>query len=445
MAQQKIVHRFDPLLRTADDSFRAPLSAFVRYLETREAKLGGRTRARKAADQTKFCFAVECLLVNLAAAYALSPKAVVAAPLSNTVLRGNPRYRPAVYGKHFRDLIALMEAAGLIVIVTKGYNVREWRRSELTTIRYTAKLLKAFPPLSKTRGVAFKQIEPPEVVVLKDEDGQLLDYTETKGTRRWREEMRTINGFLRDASISISSRKGHIDEDGFSIQPYARSLRRIWNNGDWEQGGRLYDAFWQTMKREDRLHMIRIDDGPIANVDFSQFNLRLAYALAKVKPPGTDLYDITGKDSAAPNWQQLREGRKKLTNAMFNRSAPLTSWPGKSADERSSLAACFPSGTTARTAISQIREKHAAIASYFESARGLAFMRIESDILVASLLSLMKRGIAALPIHDAVLVPKRYAEVAKRSLERESERRVGSCIPADIKILGLVPGIECCP
>lgn len=155
--------------------------------------------------------------------------------------------------------------------------------------------------------------------------------------------------------------------------------------------------------------------------------------MARAKPPRGDLYDVSGDDASGRTWKRLREGRKKLTNAMFNRSKPLTAWPGEISEERKALASCFPRGTTARTATSEIRTKHSAIARYFENGHGLGFMRIESDILVASLLSLMKRGITALPLHDAVLVPERHAEVAKATLQRESKRRIGTAIPAEIE------------
>jgi hypothetical protein len=434
MNDDKIIQRFDPLLRATDEKLKKPISGFVTYLETREAKLGGRTRGRKVADRKKFHLAIEALLSNLTVAYARSPKALLNIPLSNNTLRGSPRYRPVVFGKHFRDLITHMVDLHLIKIITKGHNVRQWRRREITTIRPTAKLLKAFPPIATVNHNAFTRIDLPEVIVLKDSDGRLLDYSDNSDTRRWRDEMREINAYLREASISIvGSPETLLDENGFTIRPDVRALRRIWNNGKWTRGGRLYDGFWQTMKREQRPHIIRIDDGPIANVDFSQFNLRLAYALAKIKPPSDDLYVMSSDNVSGRNWQKLREGRKKLTNAMFNKSEPLTRWPGDTPEERKALAECFPPGATARAAASKIRTKHSAIAGYFENARGLSFMRIESDILVATLLSLMKRGVTALPLHDAVLVAERHALAAKATLQRESKRRIGTAIPAEIK------------
>src|SRR5665213_280790 len=433
----KIIQRFDPNLRANDDYLMGAVSGFVNYLENREAKLGGRTRERKVTDRAKFHLAIECLLSNLIVAYARSPKTLLNVPLSNNMLRGSPRYRPVVYGKHFRDLITLMVNLHLIEIVTKGHNVREWCRREITTIRPTATLLKAFPLIATVMHNAFTRIDLPEVIVLKNSDGQFLDYSDSNDTRRWRDELRKINDYLRRASISIiGSPEMLLDENGFTIRPDVRALRRIWNNGKWTQGGRLYDGFWQTMKREQRPHMIRIDGRPIANVDFSQFNLRLAYALAKIRPPRGDLYDVTGDDVSGRDWMQLREGRKKLTSAMFNRSATLKGWPGETAQERKKLAACFAKGTTARIATSEIRAKHSAIADYFENSRGLGFMRIESDILVATLLSLMKRGITALPNHDAVLVARHHALTAKATLQLESKRRIGTAIPAEINTGG---------
>jgi hypothetical protein len=432
MNYDKTIQRFDPHLRANESALKKAISDFASHLEAREKKAGERTRARRDVDRAKFHLAIEVLLVNLALAYARSPPTLLSIPLSNTTLRGNPRYRPLVYGKHFRDLVTLLHDLRLIKFVTKGHNVRDWGRRQSTTIIPTARLLKVFPSITRVANGKLTRTDPTECVVLKSGDGQLLNYADNRHTRRWRSEMNMINNSLRDAAITVFSGR-LIDEGGFAIRPDMRSLRRLWNNGDWSQGGRLYDGFWQTMKREDRLSVIRIDGGPIANVDFSQFNLRLAYALAKAKPPRGDLYDVTGKDAYGRSWKRLREGRKKLTNAMFNRDKPLKQWPGKSAEDRKALAACFQKGTTARSATGEIKTKHCAIAHYFESGCGLRFMRIESDILVASLLSLIRRGITALPVHDAVLVAERHAKIAKATLEMEAKRRVRVAIPAEIK------------
>lgn len=431
---RKQTQRLDPLLR-APDELKPAIAIVVSHLEAREERFGMRTRKRKAVDRMKFHLAVEVLLSNFMVAYAQSPGTLLSIPLANGVLRGNARYRHVAFGKHFRDVIQLLEERPpLIQIVTRGFNVRSFQRREVTTIRPTAGLLKAFPPIvTGTRG-SFTQIDPPETIILKNGDGDLIDYDETEESRRWRDEMQTINTYLRKASFSVTTNDVLLDDGGYVIRPHARTLRRIFSNGDWNQGGRLWDGFWETMKREERPHAIRINGEPIATVDFSQFNLRLAYTLAGQKSPHGDLYDVTGNDATSPDWPVLREGRKKLTNALINFNKPLRQWPGKIAEDRAEIAAHFPKGTTARKAIDDIKTKHHAIVYYFENARGHGFMRIESDILVATLLSLMKRGITALPLHDAVLVAERHAMTAKATMEREAKRRIGKAIPADIKM-----------
>jgi DNA invertase Pin-like site-specific DNA recombinase len=55
---------------------------------------------------------------------------------------------------------------------------------------------------------------------------------------------------------------------------------------------------------------------------------------------------------------------------------------------------------------------------------------------IATLLSLMRRNITALPLHDAVLVAERHAPTAKATMERECKRRAGVAIPAEIKYAG---------
>lgn len=431
-----IIQRFDPNLRFADISLKQAIADFAVYLETQETGAAKRKRGRKTEDRQRFHLAIEALLGNLMATNTRSPRALLNVPLANNVLRGNPRYRPAVYGKHFRDLIGLMEELRLINMVTKGHNVRSWKRRGITTIRPTAKLLKAFPFAATMGDAVFTRVEPAEVIVLKSKDGKLADYAETDDTERWRGEIRAINVFLSAASISIVPKRNILDESGFVVRPNMRTLRRIWNNETWAEGGRLYDGFWQTMKREERLASIRINNERIANVDFRQFNLRLAYTMADINPPSGDLYDVTGKDTLRPDWALLREGRKKLVNAMINRRTPLTAWPGATPQERKALAACFPEGTTARIATTEIRSRHAPVADYLENGWGLRFMRIESDILLASLLRLIERDITALPLHDAVLVSERHVAIVKIILEQEAERRIGTPLPVGITTLG---------
>jgi hypothetical protein len=93
----------------------------------------------------------------------------------------------------------------------------------------------------------------------------------------------------------------------------------------------------------------------------------------------------------------------------------------------------FPPGTKPRDAIDDIKRKHAAIAHLFERGHGLRFMRQESNLIVTVTLALFSRGIVALPIHDAVLVPEKHAAAARAVMEQEAIRLTGGMIPADVQ------------
>jgi hypothetical protein len=227
-----------------------------------------------------------------------------------------------------------------------------------------------------------------------------------------RGQVARINNWLALADIELLDGPGSpsIGEDGLIIALYRRSLHRIFNNGSWQAGGRLWGGFWMSMKRHDRSR-IRINGEPITDVDYRQLYPVLAYARAQTEPPEGDLYDTAGDRSS-------RDGWKILINALLFAEKQLGNWPEQARKY-------FPDGTKLKEAIKQIERKHPAIAHLFGSGVGFQLMRIESDILIAVIGHLFKNGITALPLHDAVLVAESCAEAAKEAMEYELAFRTG--------------------
>ena len=182
---------------------------------------------------------------------------------------------------------------------------------------------------------------------------------------------------------------------------------RIFNNGSWYEGGRLYFGCWETMHREDRFRCLRIDGERIANVDFRSFYLRLAYLERGLAPPEGDLYAVQG-------YEDCREGVKAIVNALLFADRPFRHWPhGRSA--------LFPKGTALRDVVDAIRIEHRPIAAMFEKGVGHRLSFTESNILIDVLLRLFGQGITALPLHDSVLVAASNAETAKVAMARSLE------------------------
>lgn len=222
------------------------------------------------------------------------------------------------------------------------------------------------------------------------------------------------NTWLRDGDIEVTGgREGlHLGKDGNLVVLHRRSLRRIFNNGNWQHGGRLAGGFWMSMARAERFKRIRLDGERIADVDYGQLFPRLAYVRAQAEQPEGDIYDVAGDETG-------RDGWKMLLNALLFKGGRLGNWP-KGARQH------FPEETKLRDAIEMLGQKHAPIAHLFGRGLGFQLMRIESDILISVVSHLFKQGITVLPLHDAVLVARSHAENAKQAMQDEFTHRTGS-------------------
>jgi hypothetical protein len=409
---------FDPQRRAARPALRASIETFARHLESEERRLEIRSRARRDLDQHNFRLAVEAIACNLLVTAMIAPDATLSVPRSHAAMWSRGRYNTPVYGQHFLDILDLLAKLKLIEKITRGYRYSQ-TASQPTTVRGN-RTLSRYLPLGTTDWNAFRREEEPEVIVLKpekDDDGSThpLDYEDTRDTKRWRREVRAINTWLAAAPITViegDHRIIRLDRNRQPIEPYRRTLRRVFNNEDWNAGGRLFDGFWMTMKRTERFGSIRIAGEGIANVDYNSLFPRMAYARTQAEQPDDDLYDVTGNGTC-------RDGWKKLINALLFARKPLGGWP---TDTREAL----PLGTKLKDAVQAIKRKHAPIAKLFERGLGFQVMRHESDLLISVVTALFKKGITALPLHDSVLVACSHADVAKDFMEQEFMLRTGS-------------------
>jgi hypothetical protein len=412
--------------------WRAVDSHLKKYCRELAAKLingdGHRQRAPRTNDRLKFELAVEVIVCNLVA-LALSQEE----HRSIAVIRANHASRLSkVYGKPFNRAVALMEEAGFVTTEV-GYRHDRWSRAS-SSITATPEM--TIPVVS---GWDALELSDHEHLITLNTDGErpAAPQRHSRQPPRIERELIAINKHLCTARVEYEVSPLHVASWSSTITdrlvtPYHRQLHRVFK-GDYASGGRLYGGWWQTLPRERREH-IRIDNEAVANVDFSAMYLRLAYAKEGYRPPpgDGDLYDLTGMDHLRPDWQALREGRKKLVSAMFTSKRPLRQWPGATPREREDIQRCFPKGARVKHETTAIRERHKAIADWLECGWGLRLQRTESDILVAVLLKLIALGITALPIHDAVLVAKSHAETAQRTMEAEARKATGAVIPAKI-------------
>ncbi len=320
----------------------------------------------------------------------------------------------------FRKLPQVLKAlalAGHIDRLNAAYHRRR------TTIEATGSLKQALSSPSVDLK-CLRRVEGEELIILNTRPAQtwvngrkqpkeLVDYEETKQTRTMRKEMMELNSFLSSHSITL---------EGSDVPPPRLfrefTLRKPTDPHEFNLHGRIYGGFWMNLKATER-HCLRIDGEPIADLDFSSMFPRLAYLRVGQEPPQGDLYAIRGLENC-------RAGAKAGLSA-------LLSYPREMKNAPSRLRQELPVGWTARKLKAAISEHHPHLVPCFEKDLGLDLMFTESQILMRAMMSLMKQGVPALPMHDGMMVPLSKRNAAQTAMEQASRDVLGVALPVTMK------------
>ena len=253
---------------------------------------------------------------------------------------------------------------------------------------------------------------------------QVVEYDDTEQTDRWRADLRLINEglgaadirFDADAVTAASAEDALAIQSGIAIQE--RSLKRIFNNGRWDHGGRLYGGFWQGMKRQWRSGL-RINGHPVASLDFNAMFLQLLYAVkaGKQAPLEGDLYEGIDPPEGWPDDLErrlaMRDAIKRNLNAMlFPKS------PDKPHRLVQGTKAALSLDVTGAVLEDRIRAKHPEIAAWLRlPGIGFELMFHESEIMASVLRLCLQSGTVVLPLHDGLLVGEDGYESANGAMK----------------------------
>ncbi|TIR19442.1 MAG: hypothetical protein E5X33_20150 [Mesorhizobium sp.] len=337
---------------------------------------------------------VSALVANLAVMHQGHAKhSRLAIPLRHDTLS---RYDRKGFG-HLPHVIDAMATVGLVV--KHAAHIKKRR----TGIEATGELLEA---LLGARAEEVGRAEGEETIWLtarmgRDARGkklpfELVDYVDTLETRRLRREIEEINAFLATQRIELQGQR----QAGFKLTRRF-TLRNITDPHTFNLHGRLYGGFWQSMPKSMR-GGLRINGEPIADLDYANMFPRLAYGRVGAEPPDGDFYAVAGLEGH-------RAGVKAGFAAMLSSSNEMTRLP-------SDVKELLPAGWTGRRLAEAIGTKHPALVQLFGRDIAMELMFTESCILMAVLLRLARVGIAALPMHDGIMVPGGKQSVAERTM-----------------------------
>jgi hypothetical protein len=266
--------------------------------------------------------------------------------------------------------------------------------------------------------------------VLDDDDDQddrvkLLAYRDHPRLDAMRHRLEQVNALLLETRIGLLPGHGLPPEevDAFTSAPH--TLRRIFN-GKWTLGGRHYTrGSWQTLRRKARRYLC-INGSQTVEVDFAGLHIAMAYALADIQ--------LEGDPHAIPGVERLLAKRMGVIalNAK-TRGKAICGFIKKVNDKRENgewrdpeLHACFVAAEPlSSTAIFEaIASHHHRIAQYIGSGVGLELQFRDSRIMSEILQRLSAKGIAALPVHDSVIVQVRHADLLEQLMLEEYEREM---------------------
>lgn len=389
---------FDPFRIARTDIAKALVADVLNQLQNYEQHFKLRQRARRKEDQKTFERIVETLVCDLVHRELTQPEGWVAIPLSKQVLSRKAPYRSPVLSKTLPEVIERMASPEMSFIeYRKGYHDHPFKPDEpnkQTVIRAGKKLLTRIRD-HRLGFSDFATAKDEEVIILRGKastshKNQDMKYNDTEETRLYRSQVQRINAWLEKADIWFDH-----SESTMHVDPQDRRLRRIFSNGSFEQGGRLFGGFWQALKNHQRLSDIHINEQRVASLDFGQMAARILYGMAGAAPHFEDAYKLPGW----PGWQKHRTSVKTMFNAMLHATQRHSRFAKGSRGK-------LPNSIKVDEVINVIMAYHAPIKDYFYSGRGMEVMFKESQIMVDILLKLMDEDIVALPIHDAIIVSK---------------------------------------
>lgn len=375
-----------------------------------EVKKNLRRRKRKPEDHKRFLNAIEAIICDLIHNHLSDQRSGIGISRSNRVLSRTSRYKNEVLNKtipYLLDVLVLPELQMLEQVVGCINYFYPEKNGNLRTVvkagKHLVHLIQKYQVELEDLGLS----DVEETIILKREKNDLwdhggtLEYEDNDLTNLYRDEMRHINQWIRNADLNYMVPFHEKDKHNYDLD--CRLLKRYFTRGSFKSGGRLFGGFWQQMKKVHRENLL-IDGDEIVSLDYSQMSPKILYGYCGSVPKVDDCYHIKG-------YEYCRKGIKKVFNAMTFSNEPMTRFP-------KGINSLFPVNTRFKDVSDAIENEHSGIVHMFYTGIGHYLQFLESQILVEVLLKLIESGITALPIHDAVLVCEIHVYKSKQVMEQ---------------------------
>jgi len=389
------------------------------------AHIGLRRIGNAIAEQIKNT--VSTVVANLLRAHALDPDCFVAISMGPQYYTANRYNCQGIGYANLRRTIRYMHICDPpLITYHRGFQNRQTGFSRSTRIQLTAALQARF---SKASSAALFAIVPGtafECIRLKNENKRLVGYEDNGQTNGMRARLERWNKFLHQQWTDLyvtdeqfkNLYKSTSDDEENDLDPNweeqqkplhvdltRRRLYRVFNNGSFNNGGRFYGGWWQSVPSEWR-QFITVNWYPARELDYS--NMQPAMLYAKVGLPlESYAYEVDGVPQTEKNKKLIKKTFLQIINATKGMKAP---------DDKQT--AELPNGWDWKQLREAIEAKHEPIRKFFRSGIGVELQRIDSDIAETVMLTMMEHGMLILPIHDSFIVRRGHHLALKDHMAR---------------------------
>ncbi|QXE88115.1 hypothetical protein KP003_06875 [Geomonas nitrogeniifigens] len=365
---------------------------------------------------------VTVVLLNLYYAYCLDPEMWVLYSRDRNDFNQGQRYNQLFikYDILIRTVDGLIEL-GYVDNVNGFHDRRPGGQSFGPKMRATSKLICL---IEGDNGVTFNMIGkyvPDELVVLRNADGEDIDYVDSKATEAMKSILVTYNELLEktyidihfdvaDIQARIDARRAKIHKVTGEPKDYRlvinltnKRVRRIFNQSTFNKGGRFYGGWWQNIP-EDLRKKIIINRDYTVEIDYSGQHIYLLYAMK-----GINFADLGKEPYVYPKGDDPQNHRpilKVLLLAAINsksEEACIKAVQYEINMNRQSFPDELPN---LKDLYAMFKEYHEDIADMFCSKLGLKLQRLDSCIAENVVQTMTQRGIPVLVVHDSFICSK---------------------------------------
>ena len=285
----------------------------------------------------------------------------------------------------------------------------------LTRIIGTDKLYALLPSIEdETLRFRSKAKDGQELIILKDSLGDKSEYEDNAYTRKARSNLNKINRVLKHAEIELimnddqSKKLKHsiyyykvledkIDDIAPILDYSRKQLCRIYNIGSFEQGGRFFRGWWQSIPKGYR-RLIKINGCQTVEIDYKTLHPNMLYAISG-NCLDFDPYRISDV--------VCRNAGKIAFNALINISSK------RIPKQPEGFVLLKKNGEVSHDIewsqfCEMMMDAHKPIHSYFRTGYGLRLMNFDAAMAEKVMLHFARDKVPCLPVHDSFIVPIQY-------------------------------------